>query len=38
MEVQQAIKLDIAKRRVRPKEFFTDFDPLRKGIVSDAQF
>jgi hypothetical protein len=38
MEVHKAIKLDIAKRRVRPKEFFTDFDPLRRGIVSDAQF
>ena len=38
MDFQQAIRLDIAKRRVRPKEFFMDFDPLRKGVISDAQF
>jgi hypothetical protein len=36
MEFHSAIKLDIAKRRVRPKEFFMDFDPLRKGVISDA--
>lgn len=32
------LRLEIARRRVRPKEFFTDFDPLRKGEVSEMQF
>jgi hypothetical protein len=37
-EVLSRIKLEVAQRRVRPKEFFLDFDQLRKGEVSEAQF
>eukprot|EP00358_Blepharisma_japonicum_P004636 CAMPEP_0202946538 /NCGR_PEP_ID=MMETSP1395-20130829/9314_1 /ASSEMBLY_ACC=CAM_ASM_000871 /TAXON_ID=5961 /ORGANISM="Blepharisma japonicum, Strain Stock R1072" /LENGTH=475 /DNA_ID=CAMNT_0049647205 /DNA_START=1 /DNA_END=1425 /DNA_ORIENTATION=+ len=37
-QVLNRIKLEAAQRRIRPKEFFTDFDPLRKGEVSEAQF
>ena len=34
----QQLRLEVARRSVRPKEFFLDFDPLRKGVVSEAQF
>lgn len=34
----QQLRLEVARRSMRPKEFFSDFDPLRKGVVSEAQF
>lgn len=37
-QVLNRIKLEAAQKRVRPKEFFSDFDQLRKGEVSEAQF
>ena len=37
-EVINRIKLEAAQKRVRAKEFFMDFDQLRKGEVSEAQF
>lgn len=37
-EVINRIKLETAQKRVRAKEFFMDFDQLRKGEVSEAQF
>ena len=37
-EVINKIKLETAQKRVRAKEFFMDFDTLRKGEVSEEQF
>lgn len=37
-EIMNKIKLEAAQKRVRAKEFFMDFDTLRKGEVSEAQF
>ena len=37
-EVINKIKLEIAQKQIRAKEFFMDFDQLRKGEVSEAQF
>ena len=37
-EVINKIKLETAQKRVRSKEFFMDFDQLRKGEVSEDQF
>ena len=37
-EVINRIKLEAAQKRIRPKEFLMDFDQLRKGEVSEAQF
>lgn len=34
----QQLRLEVARRSIRPKEFFSDFDPLRKGVVTEAQF
>mmetsp|Transcript_19110 Transcript_19110/g.34780 ORF Transcript_19110/g.34780 Transcript_19110/m.34780 type:complete len:445 (+) Transcript_19110:19-1353(+) len=35
---ERRLKVEIAQKRVRPKEFFVDYDPLRKGEVTEAQF
>jgi Ca2+-binding EF-hand superfamily protein len=37
-EVINRVKLETAQKRIRAKEFFMDFDQLRKGEVSEAQF
>lgn len=37
-EVINRIKIEIARKRVRPKIFFEDFDRLRKGEVTEPQF
>ena len=37
-EVINRIKLEAAQKQIRAKEFFMDFDQLRKGEVSEAQF
>lgn len=35
---ERRLKIEIAQKRVRPKEFFVDYDPLRKGEVTEPQF
>ena len=37
-QVLNRIKLEAAQKRIRSKEFFADFDQLRKGEVTEAQF
>ena len=32
------LKADVFRGRVRLKEFFKDFDPLRAGVVTEAKF
>jgi Ca2+-binding EF-hand superfamily protein len=37
-QFERRLKVEIAQKRVRPKEFFVDYDPLRKGEVTEPQF
>ncbi len=34
----ERIKKDVFRNRIRLREFFKDFDPLRSGIVTEAKF
>ena len=37
-EVEQRLKLLVYKERIRAVDFFRDFDKLRSGFVTPAQF
>ena len=36
MDVENRLQAEVLKNRVRIKEFFTDFDRLRKGFVGES--
>jgi hypothetical protein len=36
LDVEKRLQADVLKNRVRVKEFFMDFDRLRKGFVGEA--
>jgi hypothetical protein len=36
LDVEKKIQAEAYKHRIRIKEFFHDFDKLRKGVVSEA--
>ncbi len=36
LDVEKRLQADVLKDRVRIKEFFIDFDRLRKGYVGEA--
>jgi len=36
LDVEKRIQALVAKDRIRIKEFFIDFDKLRKGVVTEA--
>ena len=36
LDVEKKLQAKVAKDRVRIKEFFIDFDKLRKGVVGEA--
>jgi len=38
LDVEKRMQAEILKRQVRIKEFFHDFDRLRKGTVGEAGF
>jgi Ca2+-binding EF-hand superfamily protein len=38
LDVEKKLQAKVAKDRVRIKEFFIDFDKLRKGVVGEAAF
>lgn len=38
LDVEKRLQARVAKDRVRIKEFFLDFDKLRKGTCSEAAF
>jgi len=38
IEVEKRLQAWVAKDRIRIKEFFIDFDKLRKGVVGEAAF
>jgi hypothetical protein len=33
-QVEKKIQGEVVMKRIRIKEFFKDYDPLRKGVVS----
>ncbi|CAD8206649.1 unnamed protein product [Paramecium pentaurelia] len=37
-QVLKKIQGDVVMKRIRIREFFKDFDPLRKGLVTESQF
>lgn len=37
-QIIEKIQAEVVMKRIRIKEFFKDFDKLRKGTVSQAQF
>lgn len=38
LDVEKRLQAMVAKDRIRIKEFFIDFDKLRKGYVGEAAF
>ena len=36
LDVEKRLQADVLKDRIRIKEFFHDFDPLRKGYVAES--
>lgn len=38
LDVEKNLQAQVAKDRIRIKEFFIDFDKLRKGVVGEAAF
>jgi len=36
LDAEKRIQAEVLKQRIRIKEFFRDFDKLRKGVVSEA--
>lgn len=38
LDVEKKLQALVAKDRIRVKEFFIDFDKLRKGTVGEAAF
>jgi len=38
LDVEKRLQASVAKDRIRIKEFFIDFDKLRKGTVGEAAF
>ena len=36
LDVEKRLQADVLKDRVRIKQFFYDFDKLRKGVVGEA--
>jgi len=36
LDVEKNLQAQVAKDRIRIKEFFIDFDKLRKGVVGEA--
>lgn len=36
LDVEKRLQALVAKDRIRVKEFFLDFDKLRKGVVGEA--
>jgi hypothetical protein len=36
LDAEKRIQAEAFKQRIRVKEFFRDFDKLRKGVVSEA--
>jgi len=36
LDAEKRIQAEALKQRIRVKEFFRDFDKLRKGVVSEA--
>lgn len=38
LDVEKRLQALVAKDRIRVKEFFLDFDKLRKGVVGEAAF
>lgn len=36
LDVEKRLQADVLKDRIRIKEFFIDFDKLRKGFVGEA--
>lgn len=38
LDIEEKIRLEVLKKQVRAKDFFTDFDTLRKGLVTEDKF
>jgi len=38
LEVERKIQAEVVMKKIRIKEFFKDFDGLRKGTVTESQF
>lgn len=36
LDVEKRLQADVSKERIRIKQFFIDFDRLRKGFVGEA--
>ena len=34
-DIEYRLKREVLKKQIRVREFFYDFDPLRKGVVSE---
>lgn len=37
-DIEKLIKAEVFKKQIRIREFFFDFDRLRKGIVTEDKF
>jgi len=35
-EVEKKIQAEVVMKRLRTREFFKDYDPLRKGTISES--
>jgi len=37
-EIEKKIQAEVVMKQIRIREFFKDFDPLKKGVVTESQF